>query len=121
MTSQTNIRLPDELTRALKRRVKREHGQTISSVMRAALSSYLQHDTLAEQSANDIRAAIDMMVESNAQAVLMLREELAPLIALMRALLARFEADAPAATAASQLVKQRNSSLLTNFHTNKTT
>jgi Arc/MetJ-type ribon-helix-helix transcriptional regulator len=120
MTSQTNIRLPDELTRALKRRVKREHGQTISSVMRAALS-YLQHDTLAEQSANDIRAAIDMMVESNAQAVLMLREELAPLIALMRALLARFEADAPAATAASQLVKQRNSSLLTNFHTNKTT
>jgi len=116
MTSQINIRLDDELTRALKRRVKREKGQTASAIIRAALSSYLQHETLAEQSAGDIRAAIESIVESNAQAVMLQREELAPLVALMRDLLARFEADAPSpAVTASSVQSDRASRLLKNL------
>jgi len=114
MTTPLNIRLPDDLNRALKRRVAREQGQTISAVVRAALSSYLQHDTLAEQSAGEIRAAIETIVDSNAQAVMMQREELAPLIALMRDLLARFEADAPT-DRASQVPNDRASRILSNL------
>jgi len=114
MTSQINIRIDDQLARALQRRVKREQGQTVSAIMRAALSSYLQHDTLAEQSAGEIRAAVETMVESNGQAVMMLREDIAPLVALMRELLVRFEADAPVSPR-SQLPTDRATRLLTNL------